>query len=105
LNIIVVIFSLTGIPHSKYDKKGEIKNKVPLMGILSTTLMIGLILTFFFTFDSFAFKNEDQVNKNDYSLDSIKTHVTKQFTMAWIIKIPLLLMSSFCFYIGHNLRL
>ncbi len=37
--------------------------------------------------------------KDYYSLESMKTHVKNQFTIAWIIKIPLLLLSSFCSYI------
>jgi hypothetical protein len=35
---------------------------------------------------------------NELTLDSMKFHVKKQFTVGWIIKLPLLLISSVLFY-------
>jgi len=137
LNIVVIIFSYTGLLYSKYDKEGRIKKKVPLKGFLSTIFGLVIIMILFVFYDYSLFKESEQINyfdillanfillfllelydalfidifviglwrpkflklKDYYSLGSMRTHVKKQFTIAWIMKIPLLLLSSFCSYI------
>ncbi|MGD9202519.1 MAG: hypothetical protein PVI26_13230 [Chitinispirillia bacterium] len=137
LNIIVVVFSRTGIIYSKYNEKGELKKKVPLRGILSSFLMLLVIFLFFIIFDYFTFGRADSLNfisvllvnftllllvdlydaffidlfvigfwkpkflklRDYYTMDSMKTHVKKQFTIAWIIKVPVVLICSSAFYV------